>query len=567
MLHARYRRITSFFARIFLTVGFWDILLPRLGLRKLSTRTRAERMQRIAVRFRLLAIEMGGVMIKVGQFLSARVDVLPLEITRELSGLQDEVPAESFEAIRHVAEADMGMPLEQRFTHFDSQVIAAASLGQVHQALLLPSVVPGNDNASELAPVAVVVKIQRPDIDVIIATDLAALSTVGKWLQRYPPIRRRANVPALIQEFSRILYEEIDYLAEGRNVETFTEHFKAQTGVRVPRVIWSHTTQRVLTLEDVRGIKIDDYDAITEAGIDRHDVAARLLEIYFKQIFEDGFFHADPHPGNLFIEQDLDEEGFHRGKWNLTLVDFGMVGHITQDTRRGLREMLIAFGTRDSARLIRAYQLIGVLLPGADLALLEKANTRAFGIFWGKNMAELKDISHEEMRQLVVEFRDLIFDLPFQVPQDLIFLGRAVGLLSGLCTGLDPQFNVWEQLAPYAKRLLSQEMAGGILSGLPENISEWLNELIKLLQRMVALPGRTEAVLERVERGELIVKDQLLAEQVRRLSISIKRLAAGIIAASLVLGATQLLLGGQTWIAAGLAAVALLVIIWVILIR
>ncbi len=566
MIKTRYRRITFFFARVILTVGFWDILLPHIGLRKLSARTRALRMHKIATRFRLLAITMGGVMIKVGQFLSARVDVLPPEITQELSGLQDEVPAEPFEAIRKVAETDMGIPLDQRFSRFEPQAIAAASLGQVHQALLKPSVSEGEGD-SEVEPVPVVVKIQRPDINLIIATDLAALRTVGKWLQRYPPIRRRANVSALIEEFSRILYEEIDYLAEGRNVETFAEHFKTTAGVRVPRVIWTHTTQHVLTLEDVRGIKIDDYTAIANAGIDRKAVAVRLLEIYFKQIFEDGFFHADPHPGNLFINVEVDEEEIILEKWYLTLVDFGMVGRITPDTRRGLREMLIAFGTRDSARLIRAYQLIGVLLPGADLALLEKANARAFNIFWGKNMTELMDVSHEEMAQLVIEFRDLILDLPFQVPQDLIFLGRAVGLLSGLCTGLDPQFNVWEQLAPYAKRLLSQEMPGGILSGLPENLSEFLSEITKLLQKMVALPGRTEAVLERVERGELVVRDNLLTEQVRRLSVSIKRLAGGIIFAALVLAATQSMLGGQTWIAAGLSAIAMVVIIWILFAR
>ena len=148
----------------------------------------------------------------------------------------------------------------------------------------------------------VVVKVQRPNIEKIIATDLAAIRTVGGWIKRYPPIRKRANIPGLITEFTRVLYEEIDYLAEGKNAEIFAANFSNDPGVLVPKVIWTHTTKRVLTLEDVRAIKITDYDEITAAGISRSEVAGRLLNTYLKQIFEDGFFHADPHPGNLFVK-------------------------------------------------------------------------------------------------------------------------------------------------------------------------------------------------------------------------------------------------------------------------
>jgi predicted unusual protein kinase regulating ubiquinone biosynthesis (AarF/ABC1/UbiB family) len=251
---------------------------------------------------------MGGVLIKVGQFLSARVDVLPPEFTAELEGLQDEVPAEDFQAVRKVAEAELGAPLSQRYETFDETPLAAASLGQVHRARLLPSAISApngvRDEACQTQPATaeVVVKIQRPDIEEIIATDLSALRTVGKWLDRYRPIRKRADVPALLAEFTRILYEEIDYLAEGRNAETFAANFADWPGVRVPQVIWTHTTRRVLTLENVWAIKITDYDAIARAGVKRAEVASRLLDTYLKQIFEDGFFHADPHPGNLFVQ-------------------------------------------------------------------------------------------------------------------------------------------------------------------------------------------------------------------------------------------------------------------------
>ena len=174
------------------------------------------------------------------------------------------------------------------------------------------------------------VKVQRPNIENIIATDLAALRTVGRWLNYYPPIRKRANVPALLEEFTRTLYEEIDYLAEGRNAETFAANFKDHPGVLVPKVIWTHTAQRVLSLEDVQGIKITDYEAISAAGISRTEVASRLLDTYLQQIFQDGFFHADPHPGNLFVRVNP-ADGTRLEKkpeWRLTFVDFGMVGRI-----------------------------------------------------------------------------------------------------------------------------------------------------------------------------------------------------------------------------------------------
>ncbi|MDA3936680.1 MAG: AarF/ABC1/UbiB kinase family protein, partial [Actinomycetota bacterium] len=294
-LRARYWRIVFFFGRVTLGFILWEIVLPRIGLGGWSRRTRSERSRRIAVRFRALAIRMGGLMIKVGQFLSARLDVLPLEITEELSGLQDEVPPESFEAIRAKAESETGQPLSVHYAWFDEVPLAAASLGQAHRARLLDA------DAAELGFSDVVVKIQRPYIEQVVEVDLAAIRRVGGWLQRYKPISKRADVSALVQEFAATTHAEIDYLAEASNAEAFAANFAGNPLVHVPQVAWELTTRRVLTLEDVTAIKITDYDAITAAGIDRGEVAEVLLGTYMQQIFEDGFFHADPHPGNLFV--------------------------------------------------------------------------------------------------------------------------------------------------------------------------------------------------------------------------------------------------------------------------
>ncbi len=513
MNNSRYRKIVWFFGRVILGLIFWEVFLRRIGFQKYAKRSRSKRLKNIAIDYRELAVAMGGVLIKVGQFLSARADILPEEITMELSGLQDEVPPEDFSAIRQLAERELGAQLNQRFASFEEIPLAAASLGQVHRAIMKA------DGEEPEFGVNVVVKIQRPNIEQVIAIDLAALGTVGRWVMRYKPISRRADVPALLAEFSKILYEEIDYLAEGRNAEIFAENIRDVPGVRVPAVVWTHTTRKVLVLEDVFSIKVIDYQAIEAAGIDRSAVAKRLFDVYLKQIFEHSFFHADPHPGNLFVEPDPD--GSDNGGWKLTFVDFGMVGHVPPNARAGLRELAIGLGTKDPQRMVKAYQLLNVLLPHADLDLLARADARMFEQFWGKSMEELKDISFEEMHEFAKEFRELVFSMPFQVPQDLIFLIKTVAILAGICTGLDASFNFWQSLSPYAQQLLAEE--GG------SNWDFWLGELGSFAQTLIALPGQMDRVLGQVTADGLLVRVPSLNNQVRRIDVGVRMLVSAVL--------------------------------------
>jgi predicted unusual protein kinase regulating ubiquinone biosynthesis (AarF/ABC1/UbiB family) len=549
LLRTRYRRIMAFFAGVAINFIFWEVVLPRLGLRALARRTRSNRYRRVAARFRRLAIRMGGVMIKVGQFLSSRLDVLPPEITEELADLQDEVPPEKFEDIRREAEADLGVLLSEKFESFEETPLAAASLGQVHRARLCVT-----DPAGDFCDV--VVKIQRPFIDQLIEVDLSALRQVGGWLQKYPPVAKRVDVPSLLEEFSTTIREEVDYLAEGRNAEIFGENFKDVLRVHVPRVVWSHTTRRVLTLEDVFAIKITDYDAISAAGIDRAEVARELLDTYLKQIFEDGFFHADPHPGNLFVTPLPGQAEDGKPAWQLTFVDFGMVGHVRDNLRDGLREMLIAMGMQDAARLVRSYQTLHVLLPSTDLKQLEQMSASMFDLFWGKSMDELRKLNSEEMFRFADRFRDLMYNMPFQLPQNLLMLGRTVAILSGMCTGLDNEFNLWNQLAPYATKLVSQEVGS--------NWRVWLDEAGNILKELIAIPSKAGRVLSQVERGDLTVQAPTVSRQIVYLERAVNRLTGSLVFATLLIGGVMLYNAGKDLFAGILLGGSGLTLIWIV---
>jgi len=552
MMKKRYRTILFFFARVILRTAFWDIFLSKIGLRKLSQKGRTQRYVEVAHSYRLLAIQMGGVLIKVGQFLSARVDMLPAEVTEELSGLQDEVPAEEFQRIRQLAEAELGLSLEESFAVFEEIPLASASLGQVHRAVLKSEDILTEDGIAAIE--RVVVKVQRPDIEAIIEVDLSAIRIVTGWLQSYRQIRKRVDLPALMEEFSTILGQEIDYLNEGKNAERFWEIYRETPGIKIPRVIWGKTTKRVLTLEDVYAIKITNYQEIKEAGVNLNEVAQRLFTNYMGQIFDKEFFHADPHPGNLFV---IPAEDTPEGSWQLAFVDFGMVGHVPASARDGLREAVIAVGTQNATRLVQAYEQLGFLLPGADLELIEQMEAKAFDRFWGKSMAELKDIDHRELMEFGHEFRDLMYEMPFQIPQDLLLLGRTVAILSGMCTGLDPGFNVWESVRPFAEDLVKSEVTG--------NWELWWGEIETLLRSLIAMPRRIDTLLGQMERGELQVQAPKLQRQLEGIEKNLQGLTGAILFAALFIGGMQLVLAGFSlpgFILLGSALIPLLVILF-----
>ena len=518
----RYRRILRFAAWHLATTWWFELLLPRVGLGSISGRTRSRRMQNFARRFHDLAIDLGGLMIKVGQFLSSRLDVLPPEITKELEGLQDEVPPVAFPLIAALAERELGAPVGRVYASVDESAIAAASLGQAHRARL--NLLDAEDTGLD----AVVMKVQRPGIGAIVDVDLAALRKVAGWLSHVRLVSRRADMPALVEEFAQISLQEIDYLHEAVNAERFAADFAGDARVAVPEVVWERTTRRVLTLEDVTAIKITDAGALRTAGIDPAAVAPVFASIMFDQLFTNGFFHADPHPGNIFVTPV--PAGTGGSGWKLTFIDFGMMGEVTASTRSGLRKLLIAAAARDGKGLVAAINDVGVLMPSADSAGLERAMTQLFARFGGMGFAELREVDPREFREFAVEFGDVVRSLPFQLPENFLLIIRAMSLTSGVCSALDERFNLWDSVEPYAAQLLRNER-GNV-------VQDVARQALDAAATAFRLPGRLDALAGRLEEGSLEVAVPRLERQAARLERAARRSGSALVfGALLVAGA------------------------------
>ena len=521
----RYSRIIRFFAGVILHLILWDIFLRRVAGRWV-TRSRPRRWRQLSRQFRVLALEMGGVLIKLGQFLSSRVDVLPPEITEELQGLQDEVTPVPAEAISVVLIQELGS-LAERFAEIESEPLAAASLGQTYRArLYAEDHTPGD---------RVVIKVQRPNIDAIVRTDLEALRVVSQWAMRYGPIRRRADVPALLEEFARTLWEELDYEAEANNAERFQRLFAANPGVYIPRFYREHCTGKVLVIENVENIKLTDLAALDAAGIDRKEVADRLLDVYFTQIFREGFFHADPHPGNLFIKPLTEPDEDNSTPFQIVFIDFGMVGHVEALMGENLRKVLISVSQKDARALTEAYQDLSFFLPDADLDRITQAQAKLLDQLWGRNLLDLAQPDPREVAEFGREFRDLLYDFPIQIPQDFIYLGRAMGILSGMASLLDPTINPWRQVEKFAQEFISQRQTQQLGW---EVVRHWL-------QLFISLPPQVERVLSAAERGRLQVQfapNKELERQLDRMEKKIGWLNWSILGAAAMLSGTLLYL-------------------------
>jgi predicted unusual protein kinase regulating ubiquinone biosynthesis (AarF/ABC1/UbiB family) len=548
-MRMRFWRIFIYAVWLFARLVIWQLFVANY-FPKYVERTNLKRWVAYARSFRYFAIQMGGVMIKAGQFISTRVDILPPEVTNELAALRDEVPAIPTDHMRAIIERELG-PIDRRFSWLNDKPAAAASLGQVYRARLL--------NGDR-----VVVKVQRPGIAEICHTDLSALNAVARFAMNFRFVSRRADAIALAQEFGRVLLEELSYRHEARNAQRFSDMFKDDMGVYIPSVYREHSTDCVLTMEDVTTIKINDYAALEDAGISRKAVAKRLMDTYLQQIFVERFFHADPHPGNLFVYPLPHENGtVYSGDrpFYLIFIDFGMTGALTPQIAGGLVSTLTAVISRDAHGLIESYKQLGFLLPDADTDRIEEATRAVFNQVWGLSLAEMSSISYSAAADLGKEFNDLIFAMPFQVPQDFVYLGRTVSILSGMCTSIDPTFNPWSEMEPYAEKMAKQMFSGGGIAApgtLPASPlmqlfgggtgQALLNIGQQVIERALTPQASAGEIIQRLERGDIRMQVEPASsykKQLQRIEGQSKRTGRTVIFGSLLIASTLLYTNGD----------------------
>ncbi len=453
-----------------------------------EVRPNIEVLVKVLVAFRITAIKLGVLMIKLGQFLSSRADLLPEQALEALSSLQDEVPPAPFSHVVSVIETELGKPVEQVFSVLERKCTAAASLGQVHKAVL----------ASTGAEVAV--KIQRPNIDQLVRMDLSTLKFVIWVINRFVDTSEFIDLMGVYQEFKRTVYEEIDYVTEGANAKRFKEMFKDDPNIYIPSVYEDYTSRRLLVLEWIDGIKINDYAALEAEGISRLEVAKRTVSAYFYQFFAAGFFHADPHPGNIFVlpANKLDKLDEPKTAPVIAFVDFGMVGTLTKNMKKTLKDLFLSFVTRDSHALVAALARLGFIGEGANMAAIERGMGLMMEQYYGMTLGDARDL---EMPEVARDIEGLLYGQPFKVPAQFAFTGRAVGTLVGVSTGLSPEFNFVEVATPYARKFLGLDAEGA-----GQTIQQVLTQVLESGRILLNLPRSLKSIITKLETGQIEVK-------------------------------------------------------------
>ena len=435
---------------------------------------RAERQQQRAQWLTRQLLELGSAFIKLGQLLSSRPDILPAGWVSELASLQDNVPAFSFDRVQTVLEEELGQRCAE-VIDLDPQPLGAASLAQVHRASLRS----GRQ---------VVLKVQRQGLDRRFRLDLDVMQQVAAVLQRHPSWGRGRDWPAMARECRRVLLRELDFRVEAQYAARFRQQFLDDEQIRIPGVIWELSTRRVLCLDYLPGIKINDREAIVEAGIDPCDVAEIGAASYLKQLVRFGFFHADPHPGNLAVASD----------GALIYYDFGMMGVLSDGLRRRLGSMVRAAAARDSAALVTELQAAGLIGTEIDVGpvrrlvrvMLQDALTPPF--------------SSNVIDKLSGDLYDLVYGQPFRLPVELIFVMRALSTFEGVGRSLDPAFSLVSIAKPYLLPLMTSTGPG---------TNDLFNELGRqvgaLSSKAVGIPRRLDESLERLEQGDLQLQVRL----------------------------------------------------------
>jgi predicted unusual protein kinase regulating ubiquinone biosynthesis (AarF/ABC1/UbiB family) len=487
-------------------------------------------------------VRLGPTFIKIGQQFSTRVDVLSPEFIKQLEMLQDNVPPFSSEAAMATIEKGLGKPVLEIFEEFDPQPIAAASLGQVHVA--------------KVDGQRVVVKVQRPGLKELFDIDLKNIRVLAQWLQKVDPKSDGAarDWVAIYDECSRILYQEIDYTLEGANADRFRKNFQNIDWIKVPEVLWKYSNSEVLTMEYTPGIKINKVEELDRLGVDRELLAKRSVESYLQQLLTYGFFHADPHPGNLGVQVG------ENGDAKIIYYDFGMMGTIPTDVRSGLLELFYGVYEKDSDRCLDALITMGVLVPGGDRTAVrrtaefflksfqdrldaQRAERKALGNKYSEGFKpqlskDEKKAKRKEILSAIGE--DLLVasaDKPFRFPATFTFVVRSFTVLDGIGKGLDPRFDISEISAPYARELVLEGRSKYTkLQSELRKASDRQNRAVKNLFKGPNMIEDTHSTIRQLERGDLKLRVRSLEAEraLSRVALMQKAMLAGVLASMLV---------------------------------
>jgi len=524
----RYRRILT----VVIEEGF-GTALDQLGVRAPwvtgpLTRRRAAADANLSPeqRVRRTMERLGPTFAKIGQILSVRRDLVPESFADELAKLQDEMDPFPFAEAKTEIEAAFGEPLGVLFAEFDETPAAAASIGQVHMAVL-----------HDGTPVAV--KIQRPGIREIIEADLDILRTQARRIHGRTDLGRRFDIVSLVDEFARVLHEECDYVNEAENAERLRDAFEADTTVHFPRVFWELTSSTVLTLERIEGIPFNRLAELDERGVDRHEIAGRGISCYYEQIFIHGFYHADPHPGNLFAMED----------GRVAFTDFGRAGVLSDSARAHVADLLVAIIGQDG-------ELAGDILLEVSRST---ADTDAVGL--KRDVSNLirkyynLKLNEVDTRELLFEIMSLIGRRGLTLDSEFALLLTTLATIQSLGTNVDPEFHFVDSVTPFAKRIIEEQthpaaMAKGFtstvrrtmkaLQGLPDNVNRALKRVADGDLRMTVRPGGFDPLMARVEQA-------------------VDRLAFALVVSAFVLGFSWLLAPTELpWWLEAIAAFALI---------
>ncbi len=454
--------------------------------------------------------ELGPTFIKLGQLLSTRPDLLPPPYIIELGKLLDAAPPVPLEEISQTVEEELGAPIDEIFKHFEAKPIASASIGQVHRATL--------HDGKEVA-----VKVQRPDIEGTIEADLDLLLRQARFVESRSETLRQYGLVDIVQEFAQSLRDELDYTIEGRYADRLHELLEEES-VLIPEVYWGLTTSRVITLEHLEGIKLTQIQKLADVGYDLHTVAVQITQLYLRQLFVHGIFHADPHPANVLICDG-----------QIGLVDFGVLGYLTPQMKRDLGDLLFAVVQKDADQVARIIMRIGAVSAGSDRDALHRDVRRLILQYYNVSLESVP------IGQFLRDIMSVTFEHHIRLPSDLALFVRTIIVLEGVTRNLDPSFVLAKYLEPFVNRMVRQRIS---LKRFTANTATTMRDMGNVLR---VLPNRVDSISEQLDRGDLTLGIHVhqLTEAIFELDTIGNRLAFSVVVAAIIIGSALILLAGE----------------------